>query len=106
MKKSRSAEQQIAFALWQAEHGTAVEEICRKLGISSQTFYRWRKKFAGMGVAEVRRPKQLEQDNRKLKQPVADLTLDKQMLQDVLSKKLKSLRASASTWKTCSRHLK
>ncbi len=66
----------------------AVEEVCRKLGISQQTFYRWKKKFAGLGVAEVRRLKQLEDENRKLKQLVADLSLDKQILQDVLSKKL------------------
>ncbi len=65
-----------------------VEEVCRKLGISQQTFYRWKKKFDGLGVAEVRRLKQLEEENRKLKQLVADLSLDKQILQDVLSKKL------------------
>jgi len=65
-----------------------VAEIVRKLGISEQTFYRWKKKYAGMGVAEVRRLKQLEDENRRLKRLVADLTLDKQMLQDVLSKKL------------------
>lgn len=88
MKKSRFTEEQIAFALRQAEHGTSIEEITRKLGISQQTFYRWRKKFAGLGVAEVRRLKQLEEENRKLKQLVADLSLDKHMLQDVLSKKL------------------
>jgi len=88
MKKSRYTEEQIAFALRQAEHGTPIEEITRKLGISQQTFYRWKKKFAGMGVAEVRRLKQLEEENRQLKQLVADLSLDKQMLQDVLSKKL------------------
>ena len=71
----------------QAESGTAVAEICRKMGISEQTFYRWKKKFAGIGVAEVRRLKILEEENRKLKQLVADLSLDKQMLQDVLRKK-------------------
>jgi len=65
-----------------------VEEVCRKLGISQQTFYRWKKKFDGLGVAEVRRLKQLEEENRKLKHLVADLSLDKQILQDVLSKKL------------------
>ena len=71
----------------QAESGTAVAEICRKMGISEQTFYRWKKKFAGIGVAEVRRLRILEEENRKLKQLVADLSLDKQMLQDVLRKK-------------------
>ena len=65
-----------------------VEEVCRKLGISQPTFYRWKKKFDGLGVAEVRRLKQLEEENKKLKQLVADLSLDKQILQDVLSKKL------------------
>ena len=72
----------------QAEAGVAVEEVCRKLGISQQTFYRWKKKFAGLGVAEVRRLKLLEEENKKLKALVADLSLDKQILQDVLSKKL------------------
>lgn len=88
MKKSRFTHEQIAFALKQAESGVPVEEVCRKLGISQQTFYRWKKKFDGLGVAEVRRLKQLEEENRKLKQLVADLSLDKQILQDVLSKKL------------------
>ena len=88
MKKKRYTEAQIAFALRQAESGTPVSEIVRKLGISEMTFYRWKKKFAGMGVAEIRRLKQLEDENRRLKQLVADLTLDKQMLQEVLSKKL------------------
>ena len=77
-----------AFALKQAESGTTVEEICRKMGISQATFYAWRKKFGGLGVAELRRLRQLEEENRKLKQLVADLSLDKVMLQDVLSKKL------------------
>ena len=88
MKKSKFTEEQIAFALKQAESGTTVEEICRKMGISQATFYAWRKKFGGLGVAEQRRLRQLEEENRKLKQLVADLSLDKVMLQDVLSKKL------------------
>ena len=87
MKNSRYTVEQIAFALKQAESGTSVVEVCRKMGIAEQTFYRWKKKFVGMGVAEVRKLKMLEQENRKLKQLVADLSLDKQMLQDVLSKK-------------------
>ena len=78
MKKSRFTNEQIAFALRQAESGTAVEEVCRKLNISQQRFYRWRKKFGGIGVEELRRLKSL----------VADLSLDRQILQDVLSKKL------------------
>ena len=88
MRKSEFTEEQIAFALRQAEAGTPVEEICRKLGITQATFYRWKKKFAGMGVSEVRRLKQLEEENRKLKQLVADLSLDKHMLQEIVRKKL------------------
>jgi len=87
MKSSRYTAEQIAFAMRQAESGTAATEICRKMGISEQTFYRWKKKFAGIGVAEVRRLRILEEENRKLKQLVTDLSLDKQMLQDVLRKK-------------------
>jgi len=86
--KKRFTEAKIAFALRQAESGTSVAEIIRKMGISEVTFYRWKKKFAGLGVAELRRLKQLEDENRRLKRLVADLTLDKQMLQDVLSKKI------------------
>ena len=88
MKRKRYTEAQIAFALRQHESGTPVGEIVRKLGISEQTFYRWKKKFAGMGVAEVRRLKQLEEENGKLKQLVADLSLDKKMLQDVVRGKV------------------
>lgn len=88
MKKSRFTEEQIAFALRQAETGTRVEEICRKMGISDATFYTWRKKFGGLGVSELRRLRRLEEENRKLKQLVADLSLDKAMLQDVIAKKL------------------
>jgi putative transposase len=87
MKKSRFTEQQIAYALKQAESGAPIEEITRKMAITQATFYRWKKKFAGMGVAELRRLRQLEEENRKLKRLVADLSLDKAMLQDVLSKK-------------------
>lgn len=88
MKKSKFTEEQIAFALKQADTGTPVEEVCRKMGICQATFYAWRKKYAGLGVAELRRLRQLEEENRKLKQLVADLSLDKAMLQDVLAKKL------------------
>ena len=88
MKKGRFTEEQIAFALHQAETGTNVEEVCRKIGISQATFYAWKKKYGGMGVSELRRLRQLEEENRKLKQLVADLSLDKIMLQDVLKKKL------------------
>ena len=88
MKKSKFTEEQIAFALRQAETGTRVGEVCRKMGISEGTFFRWKKKYGGLGVSELRRLKQLEEENRHLKRMVADLSLDKQMLQDVLSKKL------------------
>jgi putative transposase len=80
-------QKQIAFALRQAESGTAVAEICGKLGISEPTFYRWKKQFAGIGTAEIRRLKQLEEENAKLKRLVADLSLGKTMLQDVLRRK-------------------
>lgn len=86
--KKRFSEEQIAFALRQAETGVTVQEVMRKMGISEQTFYRWKKQYGGLGVSELRRLKQLEEENRKLKQLVADLSLDKKMLQDVLSKKL------------------
>lgn len=88
MKRKRFTDEQIAYALRQAESGVAPAEICRKLGISEQTFYRWKRKYAGMGVAELRELRQLREENRKLKQLVADLTLDKHMLQEVLSKKV------------------
>ena len=88
MKKAAFPEEQIAYALRQAEAVTPVVEVCRKLGVSEQTFYRWKRRFAGMGVAELRRLRQLEEENHRLKQLVADLTLDKHMLQEVIRKKL------------------
>jgi putative transposase len=87
MKKSRYSEEQIAFALREAESGTAVPEVIRRMGISEQTFYRWKKQYGGLGVAEVRKMKQLEEENRRLKGLVADLSLDRAMLQDVVRKK-------------------
>ena len=88
MRKSKFTEEQIAFALKQAELGTPVAEVIRKMGISENTFYNWKKKYGGLGPSELKRLRQLEEENRKLKQLVADLSLDKIMLQDVLSKKL------------------
>ena len=88
MRKSRFTEEQIAFALKQTETGTPVLEVCRKMGVSEQTYYRWKKQNGGLGVLEIRRLKLLEEENRRLKQLVADLSLDKVMLQDVLAKKL------------------
>lgn len=88
MKKTQFTEEQIAFALRQSESGTAVAEVCRKMGICEATFFKWQKKYGGLGVSELRRLRQLDEENRKLKQLVADLSLDKAMLQDVLQKKL------------------
>ena len=88
MKKSRYTEEQIAFALKQAELGTPVNEVCRKLGVSEPTFYRWKSKFGGMLPSDMKRLKQLEEENAKLKRIVADLSLDKVMLRDVLLEKL------------------
>ena len=88
MKKSKFTEEQIAYALRQAEAGTKVSEVCRKIGVAEATFYNWKKKYGGLGVSELRRLKQLEEENRQLKKLVADLSLDKQMLQDVIAKKL------------------
>lgn len=86
MKKTKFTEAQIVFALRQAENGIKVEEVCRKLGISDATFYNWKKKYGSLGVTELKKLKQLEEENSRLKQIVADLSLDKQMLQDVLKK--------------------
>ena len=88
MKKSRFTEEQMAYALKQAELGTAVGEICRKMGVSEARFYVWRKKYGGLGLSELKRLRLLEDENRKLKQLVADLSLDKAMLQEVVTKKL------------------
>ena len=88
MRKSKFTDEQIAYALHQAESGTAPAEICRKLGISEQTFYRWKKKYGGLGVSELRELKQLREENHRLKRMVADLSLDKQMLREVVEKKL------------------
>jgi putative transposase len=88
MKTSKFSEAQIAFVLRQADEGTAIGEVCRKAGISEATFYNWRKKYAGLLPAEMKRLKQLEEENGKLKKLVANLSLDNAMLQGVLTKKL------------------
>ena len=80
MKKSRFTDGQTAFALRQAEGGTGVEEVCRKMGIPETTFFNWKKKYGALGVGELRKLKQLEEENRQLKKLVADLSLDKLML--------------------------
>lgn len=87
MKKSKFTDEQIVFALKQAEGGTVVSEITRRLGVTEATFYRWKQKYGGLLPSEVKKMKQLEEENGRLKRLVADLTLDKQMLQDVVSKK-------------------
>ena len=88
MKRKRFTEEQSAFALRQVEGGVLAKEVCRKVQISEQTSYRWKKRFGGVGVAEVRRMKQLEGEMRCLKQLVADLSLDKAMPQNALGKRL------------------
>ena len=88
MKRSKFTEPQIAFILRQGEEGTSVGEICRKAGISEATYYNWRKKYAGLMPSEMKRLRQLEEENGKLKKIVADLSLDKAMLQDVIRQKL------------------
>ncbi len=96
MKKSRFTDEQIALALKKAEIGVSVAEITRKLGITEATFYRWKKKFGGLMPSEVRRLKQMEEENRRLKQIVADLTLDK-LLQQAL-KQLVHSDEGAALW--------
>ena len=92
MRKSRFTEEQIILALRQAETGIPVAKICRKLEISENTFYRWKKKYAGLGVSELRELRQLREENRKLKRLVADLSLDKHILQESLKKKFHGQR--------------
>lgn len=88
MKKSKFTESQIVFAIKQAETGVRVAEVCRKMGVSEATFYNWKKKYGNLGISELRRLRQLEDENFRLKRLVADLSLDKEMLKDVLEKKL------------------
>jgi putative transposase len=87
MPKKRFTEEQIVAALRQADAGMKVVDICRKMGVSEQSFYRWKTKYAALGVSELREMRQLREENRKLKQVVADLTLDKQILQEAMSRK-------------------
>ena len=86
--KKRFTESQIVAAIKKQEAGIPVKDICREIGISDATFYKWRQKYGGLGPSELRRLRQLEEENNKLKRLVADLSLDKAMLQDVLAKKL------------------
>jgi len=87
MKKSRFTEEQVAAAVRQAESSVLVVEICRCLGITEVTFSRWKKRFAGMGVTELRKLRQREEENKKLKALVAGLTFNKHILQEVIAKK-------------------
>ena len=87
MKVSKFSEQQIALILKQVDDGLGVDDVCRRAGVSQQTYYRWRKKYGGLMPSEVRRLKQLEEENRRLKQIVAEQTLDIQALKAVVAKK-------------------
>jgi putative transposase len=86
MKRSKFSEGQVAYALRQAESGTPVGDVCRQLGVREATFYTWKKKYARLGVSELRRLRQLEDENARLKRIVADLTLDKHMLEEAVRK--------------------
>jgi len=88
MKASKFTDAQKAFILKQGEEGTPVAEICRKAGISQATYFNWKKKYAGLLPTEMKRLKQLEDENGRLKKIVADLTLDREMLQDVIRRKI------------------
>jgi len=86
MKASKFTDAQKAFIIRQGENGTPVEEVCRKTGISQATFYAWKKKYGGLMPSEMKRLRQLEEENGRLKRIVADLSLDKEMLQDVIKR--------------------
>jgi putative transposase len=88
MPRKSHSEEQIIYALRQAEAGKKASEICREMGVSPQAFYRWKRRYAGLGLNELRELRQLRDENHKLKTLVADLTLDKHILQEVLSKKV------------------
>ena len=105
MKRSRYSDEQIAYALRQVESGTAVADVCRQLGISEATFYVWKKRFGHMGVAEVRELRQLREENSKLKRLVADLTLDKHILTEIVRKK-SSARPATGTRRMGAGHLR
>ena len=88
MKRSKFSEEQIAYVLRQVEAGTPVGDVCRQIGVSEATFYVWKKQYADLGLSELRRLRQLEDENARLKRVVADLTLDKHMLSEALRKKV------------------
>ncbi|MFO7625710.1 MAG: transposase [Candidatus Fermentibacteraceae bacterium] len=88
MSRKNFSEEQIIYALKMAENGKPVRDVCRELGVSEQSFYTWKRKYGGMGISELRELRQLRDENKQLKRIVADLTLDKHILQEVLSKKV------------------
>ena len=88
MKKTKFTEAQIVFAVKQGENGVKIAEVCRQMGISEATFYNWKKKYGGLGVSELRELRQLKDENARLKQMVADLSLDRHVLQEIVAKKL------------------
>ena len=98
MKASKFTDAQKAFIIKQGEEGTPVAEVCRKAGISQATYFNWKKKYAGMLPTDMKKLRELEDENRRLKEIVADLSLDKEMLQDVIKRKLQGLLAANSPW--------
>ena len=88
MPRKGVSEEKILYALRQVEGGKKIGDVCREMGVSQQTFYTWKRRYAGLGISELRELRQLQEENRKLKGLVADLTLDKHILQEVLSKKV------------------
>ena len=103
MKKSRYSAEQVAFALRQAESGTLVPEVCRKMGIAEQTFYRWKRMYGGLGVPEIKRIKQLEEENRKLKQMVGEQAMVIQAQKEVMKKRVGlrvTVKSSRCSWNT------
>lgn len=103
MKRSKFSEEQIVYAIRQAESGTPVGALCRQLGVSDATFYAWKKKYAHLGVSELRRLRQLEEENSRLKRLVADLSLDKHMLSEALRKKKSKACTPSRTGRVVSR---
>ncbi len=99
MKRSRFSEEQIVYAIRQAESGTPVGDLCRPLGVSEATFYTWKKKDAHLGVSELRRLRQVEEENSRLKRLVADLSLDTHRLSEALRKKVSGPHA-VENWPT------
>ena len=88
MPRKGISEEKILYALRQVESGKKIGDVCREMGVSQQTYYTWKRRYAGLGISELRELRQLREENRKLKGLVADLSLDKHILQEVLSKKV------------------